>query len=223
MLPLIPDGSPAAELVAAVDAAFVETGRELDGWPNPRPDRMPLDEEYSRVTNPHKWRILAARAEAWLVALADMGLAEIETGTDFVWEAPPRLDANRTDRATPRALGALPLVVAKKRLGEIDDAGVALGVGNPAVLLLATPDCGCDACDWGSQYALDELDEYVLSVVTGAYRRLRRGKREITVISGEHWQARGRFRYRKIDKILASPRGWKEFSGAPWFNEEEQV
>ena len=223
MLPLIPDGSPAAELVAAVDAAFVETGRELAGWPNPRPDRMPLDEEYSRVTHPHKWRILAARIDAWFAALVIAGLAEIETETEVEWEEPPGSIVTRTDRAVPRAQGAVPLVVAKGRMGDVDDAGVTLGVGDPAVALTGIPHCGCDACDWGSQDALDELDEYVLSVVTGAYRRLRRGKREITVISGEHWQAWGRFRYRKIDKILASPRGWNQLSGAPWFNEKEQV
>jgi len=50
------------------------------------------------------------------------------------------------------------------------DAGVSLGVGDPAVLVLAAPDCGCDACDSGSQDALDELDEYMLSVVTGSER-----------------------------------------------------
>ncbi|MCY3863114.1 MAG: DUF6226 family protein [bacterium] len=47
------------------------------------------------------------------------------------------------------------------------DAGVSLGVGDPAVLVLAAPDCGCDACDSGSQ---DALDEYMLSVVTGSER-----------------------------------------------------
>jgi len=188
--------SPVEELVGAVDAAFVETGRGLAGWPNPHPDRLPLDEEYSRVTNPYKWQILAARADAWLAALADAGLAEIEEETNVAWEEPPRLEPNRAYRARPRAPGALPLVVAMERLEGIDDAGVSLGVGDPAVLLLATPGCGCDACDSGSQDALDEFDEYMLSVVTGSYRKLRLGKREITVISDNHRSSRGFGRYR---------------------------
>ena len=64
-------GGSVEELIAAVDAAFVETGRGLSGWPDPHPDRRPLEEEYSRVTNPQRWAILAARAEAWFKALTD--------------------------------------------------------------------------------------------------------------------------------------------------------
>ena len=199
--------TPIEELVTAVDAAFVATGREMAGWPHPHPDRMPLAEEYSRVSNRHKWQILAARAEAWLVALANAGLSEIDSGTEIGWEEPPRLDSNRTYLARPRAADALPLIVCMERLGDMDDAGVTLGVGDPAVLLLSTPDCGCDACDSGSQDALDELDEYVLSVVTGSYRRLRRGEREITIISEGHRVSRG-FDKRRIGQwgFMTGPR-----------------
>ena len=98
--------------MAAVDAAFVETGRELPGWRDPHPDRMPLDEEYSRVTNPQRWRILAARAEAWFAALAAAGLAEIEAEAEVAWQELPRFPVARTIRAVPRAPGAIPLVVA---------------------------------------------------------------------------------------------------------------
>ena len=124
------------------------------------------------------------------MALGDAGLAEIHEGVEAVWEEPPRLDASRAYRAIPRPRDALPLVVAMERLGDVVDAGVSLGVGNPSVLILATPYCGCDACDSGSQAVLDELDEHVLSVVTGTYRRLKRGKREITVVSEGHWGSR---------------------------------
>src|SRR4051794_31632987 len=60
-----------ADLVAAVDAAFAFTGRGLLRWADPHQARSPRDEKYSRVTNPAKWRIVGARADAWLVALAD--------------------------------------------------------------------------------------------------------------------------------------------------------
>ena len=175
--------------MAAVDAAFVETGRGLAGWADPYPDRSPPDEAYSRVTDPCKWRILCARAEAWLAAVAAAGLAEVDSAAEIEWEAPPRLESSRRYRATPRLPDALPLIVQMERMDDVDDVGVTLGVGNPTVVVLETPDCGCDACDSGSQDALEELDEHVLGVVTGAYRRLSRGERTITMISPIHLTA----------------------------------
>ncbi len=174
------------ELVAAVDAAFVETGRGLSGWGHPHPDRMPLDEEYSRVTNPQRWRILAARAEAWFEALVAAGLAEIEADAEVTWQEPSRITAARTIRAVPRAPGTIPLVVAMYRLDEAGGPAVVVGAGNPTIVVALAPDCACDACDSGSQGALDELDEYMLCVVTGTYRKLWRGRREITVYSEHH-------------------------------------
>lgn len=174
------------DLMAAVDAAFVETGRGLPGWPDPHPDRMPLDEEYSRVANPQRWEILAARAEAWFKALADAGLAEIETEAAVAWQEPPRIPVARTIRAVPLAPGAIPLTVAMTSFDDVEWPSVTLGAGDPAAFVAMAPDCACDACDTGSQGALDELDEYMLCVVTGAYRKLWRGRREITVYSEHH-------------------------------------
>lgn len=188
--------------MAAVDAAFVETGRGLDGWPDPHPDRMPLEEEYSRVTNPQRWRILAARAEAWFAAMAAAGVAEIEE-TAVTWREQPRIPVDHTFRAVPLASGAIPLVVAWNRIEEVDWPAVVLGVGNPAEVVTIVPDCACDACDSGSQDALNELDEYVLGVVTGSYRKLRRGRREITVFSKDHRSWSGFERRRlKLWKLL---------------------
>ena len=188
------------ELIASVDAAFVETGRGLAGWEHPHPDRMPLEEEYSRLTNPQKWRILRARAEAWLKALDAGGLAEIAPDVAVVWEEQPSVDVVGVQRASPLGSGAIPLTFAWTRF---DDAtGLVIGVGDPTVVVAVVPDCGCDACDSGSQDALNELDEYVLGVVTGEYRRLRRGKRDITVYAHDRlscsgfdgpWENLGRF------------------------------
>ncbi|MCY3632071.1 MAG: DUF6226 family protein [bacterium] len=189
--------SSVEELVAAVDAAFVETGRGLSGWPDPHPDRMPLDEEYSRLTNPQRWKILIARVEAWLEALVAAGLAETEEAF-VVWREPPRVTVSRTFRAVPQAPGALPLVVAWKRFEEIGWPAVVLGVGDPAEVVAVIPDCACDACDSGSQVVLDELDEYILGVVTGAYRRLWRGRRKITVYSDDQMSRSG-FERRRVN------------------------
>ncbi len=188
--------------MAAVDAAFVETGRGPDGWPDPHPDRRPLKEEYSRVTNPQRWKILATRAEAWFTAMTAAGIAETEEAA-VAWREQPRIPVDHTFRAVPLAPGAIPLVVAWNRMEEVDWPAVVLGAGDPAEVLTIVPDCACDACDSGSQDALDELDEYVLSVVTGDYRKLRRGPREITVYSGDHmsWSGFER-RQMKLWKLL---------------------
>ncbi len=172
------------ELIASVDAAFVETGRGLTRWEDPHPDRRPLEEEYSRLTNPQKWRILRARAEAWLKALDAAGLADIDPDASVVWEEQPGVDVVGGQRASPLGSGAIPLTFAWTRFDDAE--GVVIGVGDPTVVVEVVPDCGCDACDSGSQDALDVLDEYVLGVVTGEYRRLRRGKREITVSARDH-------------------------------------
>ncbi len=208
-------------LLAAVDAAFEVTGEGLRSWPDPHPDRSVLEEEYSRLTDPGKWRIIGARAEAWLDVLVDAGVAEVERDASIQWRPEPRTVISRTTRAVPFAAGALPLVIARSRLGEVDDAGVTLGVGDPALCVTWFPDCGCDACDSGSRDELDHLDEHLMGIVCGEFRRLSARDRTITVVrtgtSSASWSGRGRFHWRDREAVLADPRGWDEVSGAPWF------
>lgn len=207
-----------SELLAAVDGAFAVTGRGLAPWPNPHPDRMPLDEEYSRLLDPAKWRIIGARAEAWLVALVLAGLAVTDSDASVRWRVEPRTVISRADRVVPVAPGALPVVVARSRLGEVDDAGVTVGVGDPPVCVMWFPECGCDACDSGSQDELDVLDDHLRSIVAGGFRRLSDGTRTITVISDGQWSASGDFDRHEVERILADPTGWDELSGASWLN-----
>jgi hypothetical protein len=120
----------------------------------------------------------------------------------------------------PRVVDGLPLIVARSQLGPVDDAGVTLGVGDPAVVIRWIPDCGCDACDSGSQDVLDELDEAILGVVSGAFRRLAAGDRVITVVGADRWSASSSgsetFGRGEVAEILADPTGWREVSGPPW-------
>jgi hypothetical protein len=153
------------DLVAEVDRAFAVTGRGLSRWPDPHADRMAAEDEYSRLLDPAKWRIIGARAEAWMVALTGRALAVLERDASIRWQEAPGPAITRTDRLVPVSAGALPLVVARSRIDDVDDAGVVLGVGEPAVCVTVLPFCGCDACDGGSQYELDELDHHILSVV----------------------------------------------------------
>ena len=207
-------------LFDAVDEAFAITGRGLAPWPDPHPDRRPREEDYSRLSDPAKWRIVGARADAWVVALRAAGLAEVERKAPIRWEAPPRTVVSRADRVVPHVVGGLPLIVARSQLGAVDDAGVTLGVGDPAVVITWIPDCGCDACDSGSQDVLDELDEAIVGVVSGAFRRLASGDRVITVIGTDRWSASSTgsatFGRGEVAAVLADPTGWREVSGASW-------
>jgi hypothetical protein len=203
------------ELIAKVDAAFAATGRELTGWADPHPDRSPSHEEYSRLSDPAKWRIVGARADAWLLALVETGLAVDHPKAHVNWRMPPRTVLSHADLVTPHVLGALPLIVARSQLGIVDDAGVTLGVGDPAVLIAWIPDCGCDACDSGSQDVLDELDKYIFGVVSGRFRHLWSGDRQITVVA-DGWSASGAFNRGEVQAVLDDPTGWLELSGASW-------
>ena len=204
------------QLRASVDLAFDAAGRGMPPWPPPHPDRPPLEVEYSRVTDAKKWRIIGARADAWVIALVEAGLAEVERLTVIPWRVPPTTVISRADGVIPGAAGALPMVIARSQLAEIPDAGVTLGVGDPAVCVAWFPHCGCDACDSGSRDVLDDLDAHVLGVVSGAFRRLSSGGSEITVIGDGRRSASDLPPGADVGRILADPTGWREVSGASW-------
>ena len=178
-------------LLVAVDEAFARTARGLDRWddPHPPPDRIVADEEYSRVTNPARWRIIGARADAWLEVLAAHGLAAVRRGVAVEWVEPPGPIVTRTDLVRPTVEHGLPLVVGRSRIGDVDDAGVTLGVGLPAVLVHAIPDCGCDACDSGSADVVEEADTWLGGIVQGELRHLVRPHGTITLIADRIRQA----------------------------------
>ena len=181
------------------------------------------DEAYSRLTNPPKWRILGARTDAWLIALVDAGLAVVERNATVSWKTQPGPVMFHAERAVPMAAGALELIVAHSQIGDVDDAGVVLGVGDPAECVNWFPDCGCDACDSGSQNELDHLDAHLRGIVTGSFRRLTRGERVITVIGDGGWSASGfsttaRRIGHQVEAVLAEPHGWNELSGRSWLD-----
>lgn len=206
------------ELMERVDRAFDQVSPKPDPWPDPHPDRSPSDDEYSRVTNPERWRIVGARADAWLEALGAAGLATIERDADVEWVEQRSPVITRSDLARPRVTGGLPLILARSRIETVDDGGLTIGVGDPAVVHDWIPDCGCDACDSGSQDALDQLDDYLTGIVTGEFRRLQRRGRTITVISSSsrRQSSSGRRSLIDADRVLADPRGWSELSGPSW-------
>lgn len=174
-------------LGAAVEQAFEVTSRGLRQWvdPHPPPDRLVADEEYSRVTDPGKWRIVGARVDAWIDVLTAEGLASLERDTRVEWDERPGPAVTRTDLLSPRVQGALALVVGRTRIESVDGAGLVLGVGLPAACLVRIPDCGCDACDSGSADVIDQVDTWIGGIVRGELRHLVRPRRTITVIGHE--------------------------------------
>jgi hypothetical protein len=207
------------QLIAAVDRAFAVTGRGLEPWPDPHPERSPPAEAYSRLLDPGKWRIIGARAEAWMAAVVEAAIATVERDASIRWRSDRLPILSRTDRVVPDVPGGLPLIVGRSQLGDVDDAGVVLGVGDPTVCVEWFPDCGCDACDSGSQNELDWLDEYLLSIVSGRYRWLTDGVRTIFYIGEEAsctWGASGEFVRGEVERVLTGPTGWEELSGPSW-------
>ena len=206
------DGIAIESVMEAVERAFARTAAGLAPWPDPHPDRNPAEDEYSRVTDAGRYRIIGARADAWADALVELGLASI--GGTVEWIRPPRTDLGRTRTIVPMVESALRIVIARSRLGEVADAGVTLGAGWPADVIAWFPHCGCDACDSGSQDELDLLDQHLLAIVTGTFRQLRQGDRVITVVGDS--RSTGNIDWRRADRVLADPRGWEDISGTSW-------
>lgn len=215
-----------SELEQAVDAAFVETGAPFSAWPDPNPDRSPDDDAYSRLTNPGRYLIVGARVDAWIAALRNLDLAATEAASATPWvEDGPPTPVHRSERIVARATGALSIEVSRTHLGGVAGSGIVLGVGNPVEPLGRFPDCGCDACDSGSAAELEYLDLHFRGVISGVFRRLRRGSQSITVIDPPGWGARNltgfRPRQPRVDAILADPRGWTETSGSSWLQPDD--
>lgn len=162
------DSSQLRDTMAGI---FRAAGAPTPPWPDPRPDgRQPTDEELESCKDPGKFRIVAARAEAWAAALEKLGLADLERIEDAeaLWrELPWHGLSERMIRVRPRRADAVPLLIGFRSLENEPDAVVALGAGEPAVLVSNHPECACDACDNGSRPLLEEFDDNILSVVTG--------------------------------------------------------
>lgn len=137
----------------------------------------PRDDEYSVVSQPERYDALLVRARVWAEVLVDVAGA-----TASVEAPPPSASAGPpVDRAVlvrpPPAVSDAPALwlLESHRQGDAPEAKVAsvsVAVGDDGIVLGAQPDCGCDACDAGSESLLDALDELVLSAI-GPFVHLR--------------------------------------------------
>jgi hypothetical protein len=185
----------------------------------------PLDEEYSRCLDWGKYRILKARADAWVLALTRLGLAVVEEieGPGQVWrDQPPRVELDRAIWLRPVRAGAIPMLLGFWGPPDAPDTTVYVGAGEPAVLALLTPGCGCDACDDGSDHLLREVDKHLLSIVNGDFVHLVRGRNTV-MSTGAGWSASGRFAdtRRDVEALLAQARDGRSrhrvVRGARWW------
>lgn len=171
------------ELRAQVESRYRSLG--MPTWPNPHPDMgSPREEEYSRVTDPERYRIVHTRAEIWTDVLRDDVGVEVETLAPGDLGGEGRL--GRFDRGfrlvSPRP-ATLPLLLLEQDAPlqgqERTLAVVHISVVRPDIALEMLPDCGCDACDSGSQDLLHAIDDTVCQVLHGPFVAMR----------GEGWRA----------------------------------
>ena len=210
-------------LIEAVDSEFAFTSRGLSGWANPFPEGDIPPDAYSRVTEPGRYKLFGARADAWRDAVVGLGLATVEQNASVKWVPDGSDEPARLDRLLPYVSGGLPLA-----FGHYHTMShltiLRIGVGDPAVEMVEIPHCGCDACDEGSDAGLERIDEVLISVVTGAFRRVDDGERSIVTL-GRGWKASGSFprdaaplEYMKqIQGILDDPPPpWRLQTGPSW-------
>ena len=214
-------------LLEAVRAAFRETGAGTPSWPDPHADvRQPKEEEYSRCLDPGKYRILKARTDAWGEALTGLGLADLEQVADpaTAWrDGPPdRTLGPRAVRLRPHRQGAVPVLLAFRSVEDVPDTVVDIGAGEPAAHIETVPDCGCDACDSGSDSFLGVLDGYLLAIVNGELIHVRTTTHTI-IATATHRSASGtsKISSQELDRILTDARNGRSrypvLRGSRWW------
>lgn len=172
------------ELRAQVAVDYDRLG--LPTWPDPHVGMdSPPEQEYSRVTDPARYAIVYARARMWADVLGGL------PGVDVEPLAPAPLDAeghfgsfDRGVRITSARPGALPLLLLERDAplngAEGSQPVLHISVERPDMSVGRLPDCGCDACDRGSDDLLDAIDRWVGEVVGGP----------MVVLRGPGWHAR---------------------------------
>lgn len=210
----------AERLVAEADREFESTAAGRPGWPDPH-DSVPADElAYSVCSDPGKYRILDSRAEAWARALVRLGLAELmDPSPDAMWVGAQRR-VDQVDRRwvlAPRVPGGITLWFARTLVDD-EPFGIDIGVGSenlPTVFLESVPDCGCDACDTGSQPELETIDSAVLTAARGGVVHARDNHRQATA-GIQSWHTTNGAPESWLDPRVPAPPGVRRWLGEPW-------
>lgn len=221
------------ELQAQVVEGYGRLG--MPSWPDPHPGMaLPREEEYSRVTEPERYRIVHTRARLWADKLVGVPGVKAEA------LAPAPLDEeghlglfDRGVRLTSVRPSTLPLLLLERdaRLpgGDKTLAVLHVSVFAPAFALEMLPDCGCDACDGGSADLLRAIDETIGHVVGGPFVLLRGkgwnaqwhpegGSSGGTRRGVNHAQAMELCRRLAVGEGVRLPRGVAAFVGRSWLD-----
>lgn len=144
-----------------VRAAMLRTyPDDLPTWDDPHEHRSaPAQDEYSRVTDGERYRILIERARAWTNACIEL----LGVRVDQVPVDPDAEGSRGGWKLTSPRQGTTPLHV---RVFHYDLDVLVLGCG-PEDEVIRLPDCGCDACDSGSEVLLEAVDEWFVHALTG--------------------------------------------------------
>ena len=165
------------------------------------------------MTEPERYRLLAARADAWVEAVVAAGLGEAEDVDpgSVTWVEARHRPRSRTTVVRGRP-GTQPVVVANLQ----DETFVQVGVGDPAEVLELQPDCGCDACDTGSADLLDTVDDAFVLALGGGVLVVREGDRVVRrTLDG--WSSSGvSDAERWLDDAAAGRRTDGVVAGEPW-------
>lgn len=211
----------ATALLPGVEESFGSLRGELADWANPRPGgAQPLEEEYSRCLDPHRYRLLGVRAEAWIetVTAAGVGVARSVAPEEVRWAGEIHLHPTRATVIDGRA-GTQPLVVAWAPVDGVEDSLVLVGVGDPTHVLERQPDCGCDACDTGSADLLNTVDDAFILALSGGVHAVRSGER-VVIRSINGWSASGSFEPGEVEQWLADADAGRRTDGVvrgePW-------
>ena len=220
------------ELQAQVVSRYDHLG--LPSWPDPHPGgASPREEEYSRVTEPARYRIVNARAEVWVDVLSDLPEVQVEALAPVPLDDEGHLMSwNRGVRLSVSRPGTLPLLLLEHDVW-LPELGAYLqtldiSVAEPEAVMEGVPDCGCDACDSGSNSLLRAVDETISLVFGGPYVALRgegwhaqwhpdgggsggTGRRR-----HDHAQVMGLCRQLAAGKDVQLPPGTQAFVGRPW-------
>lgn len=202
------------DLLAEVTQRFTAHPSGGTRWDDPHEHRDISDEEYSRVSEPERYAVVGARARSWIKALESL-----ELGTAQNVEAPPWAYGPTDGRAvlvTPVRAGALSILVVLGSTEGIEDA-VALGAGDPSVLIRMEPFCGCDACDSGSDNLLTAIDALFTGIIDGSFLYAEGEDWKLTV-GANGWSASGSQDFDSlIDKARAGTSiGRLMITGDPW-------
>ncbi len=208
------------ELLVLVDEQFQLTGAETPGWPDPHPGmEPPADEEYSRLLDPGKYRILRARVDAWQRVLES--LRAVTVGPVDATSVPQlrHLPAETAFRWAPTAPGALPIIVTYRSMADVPDTVLEIAAGDPPRLLTAQPECGCDACDDGSGHLLQQVDEFFLHVLSGQLVHVALPDGVVRTLH-HGWEASGEVTVGDPDWLIAEARAgtsvYEVTRGRPW-------